>query len=278
MIRPNLRQFLAAALTLFAASTSANAQQHFHSGPAPMVAGPAMVHQPAYGPPIIDHYIGGNPDAWDESRPIERLMTDTAQQSWLRFEFLYYDFGDLGDQFIGAPVDGLVNGRLPNQIQGRDLTVPYSDNLNGGANIGDSLIPTTKGLDFNSIPGIRGTWGLQLDSAEMELSFFGFEEETSVSDFGSIAAARLAYERARTSGDPALATLPQIDPTLGASSSPTATTINLPGTRPWSPNYFVPLLTDGTVQDVASANALVFNDTHWCLVPAAKCGVRNSPS
>ena len=260
MIRPNLRQFLAAALTLFAASSAASAQQHFHGGPAPMVAGPAMVHQPAYGPPIVDHYVGGNPDAWDESRPIERLLTDTAQQSWLRFEFLYYDFGDLGDQFIGAPVSGLVNGPLPNQIQGRDVTVPYSDNLNGGANVGDSLIPSTKGLDFNSIPGMRGTWGLQLDSAEMELSFFGFQQETSLSDFGSIAAARLAYERGRTSGDPALATLPQLDPTLGAASSPTSTTINFPGIRPWSPNYFVPLLTDGTVQDVASANALVFND------------------
>jgi len=261
MIRPNLRRFLAAVVSLLAASSAANAQ-YFQSGPAPMAAGPApMAQQPAWCPPVVDHYIGGNPDAWDDSRPIERFLTETAQQSWLRFEFLYWDFGDLGDQFIGAPVGGLINGPLPSQVQGRDTTVAYSDNLNGGANIGDSLIPTTKGLDLNSIPGVRGTWGLALEGAEMELSFFGFEEESAVSDFGQIAAARLAYERARNSGNPALTSLPPIDPTLGAAQSPTSTSVALPGTRPWSPNYFIPLLTDGTVQDVSNANALVFNDT-----------------
>jgi hypothetical protein len=265
MTRPNLRQFLTAVLSLLAATSAARAQ-HFHGGPGPMPAEHVMYqsgvpHQPMYSSaPIVEHYIGGDPDAWNESRPIERFLSETAQQSWLRLEFMVWDYGDLGNDFIGAPVTGLVNGALPNQVQGRDITVPYSDNLNGGASIGDALIPTTNGMDLNSILGLRGTWGLHLDGAEMEWSFFGFEDVTTLSDFGSIAAARLAYERGRTSGDPALAALPQIDPTLGASASPTSNTVALPGTRPWSPNYFIPLLTDGAVQDVQSANALVFND------------------
>jgi hypothetical protein len=80
----------------------------------------------------------------------------------------------------------------------------------------------------------------------MELSFFGTGQKTAVRDFGDLAAPRIG----RSQLDPT------IDPELGLSQVPL-----LPGKMPFAPNYAVPLTTNGVVQDIAGANALVFNDT-----------------
>jgi len=243
MIRPNLRRFLTAAMSLFAVPCVANAQSYDGGAGYPAVCPP----QPSgYAAPMVGHYVSGNSDVWDDSRPIERFLTNAVQQSWIRMEFMYMDFGDLGNGFVGAPVSGLQNGPLSGQQQGRDVPVDYSDNLNGGTPVGATLIPTYSGLDLDNIPGVRGTWGLKLDGAEMELSFFGTGQQNAVSDFGSLADGRIA----RFGLDPT------IDPELGLSQTPL-----LPGKKPFAPNYAIPLSTNGVEQDFPGGNALVFNDT-----------------
>jgi hypothetical protein len=101
-------------------------------------------------------------------------------------------------------------------------------------------------MDQDSIRGVRGTWGLQLDGAEMELSFWGSEQKNALKDYGSIALGRIA----RFNIDPT------IDPELGLAQAG----LN-PGQQVFAPNYAIPLLTNGAVQDFAGANALLFNDT-----------------
>lgn len=243
MIRPNLRRFLTAAITLLAVPSVTNAQHYAGGAGYPAVCPPPHA---GYAAPTVDHYVSGSSDVWDESRPIERFLTNAVEQSWIRMEFLYMDFGDLGDGFVGASVSGLQSGPLSNQREGRDVPVDYSDNLNGGTPVGATLIPTYNGLDLDNIPGVRGTWGLKLDGAEMELSFFGTAQQNAVSDFGSLAEGRIArYALDNT-----------IDPELGLSQTPL-----LPGKKPFAPNYAIPLSTNGVEQDFLGANALVFNDT-----------------
>ncbi|HAP06522.1 MAG TPA: hypothetical protein DCR20_01750 [Planctomycetaceae bacterium] len=241
MIRPNLRRFLSAALALLAVPCVAHAQ-HAPAGPPQPV-----IYAPQYSStPQLQHEITGDYSLWDESRPIERFLSETVQQSWLRLEFMYMDFGDLGSGFVGAPVTGLNNGPLPGVSDGRNVPIDYNDNLTGGTPAGATLIPTYDGLNLDGVRGIRGTWGVALQDAEMELSFFGTGQKTAVRDFGDLAAPRIG----RSQLDPT------IDPELGLSQVPL-----LPGKMPFAPNYAVPLTTNGVVQDIAGANALVFNDT-----------------
>jgi len=241
MIRPNLRRFLSAALALLAAPGLALAQY------APAGPPQSTMYAPQCPPtPQLQHQITGDYSLWDESRPIERFFSETVQQSWLRLEFMYMDFGDLGSGFVGAPVTGLNNGPLPGVSDGRNVPVDYNDNLTGGTPAGATLIPTFDGLDLDGVQGIRGTWGVALQEGEMELSFFGTGQKTAVRDFGDLAAPRIG--RAQLD--------PTIDPELGLSQVPL-----LPGRMPFAPNYAVPLTTNGVVQDFAGANALVFNDT-----------------
>lgn len=231
MIRPNLYRFICLAVFVLFSSRQGSAQQ--------------MMMPVQYSAPQNNHYITGDHSLWDESRPIERFLTNAAQNSWLRLEMMYLDFGSNADGMVGAPVSGLQNNGL-GALSGRDIPVSYVDNLNGGLPVGDVLIPTLRGMDQEAIRGIRGTWGMQLDGADMELSFFGTEQKTMVADYGSIAGGRIA----RFNLDPT------IDPELGLAQSG----LN-PGQQVFAPNYAIPLLTDGLVQDFAGANALLFNDT-----------------
>lgn len=231
MIRPNLSRILTAALLLLAFSPCGFAQH----GALPM----------QYSAPQTNHYITGDYSLWDESRPFEKFLSNASQNSWLRVEMLYLDFGGAGNGMIGAPVSGLQDNGL-GALEGRDLPTSYVDNLNGGLPVGDVLIPTVRGMDQDSIRGVRGTWGLQLDGAEMELSFWGSEQKNALKDYGSIALGRIA----RFNIDPT------IDPELGLAQAG----LN-PGQQVFAPNYAIPLLTNGAVQDFAGANALLFNDT-----------------
>jgi hypothetical protein len=79
---------------------------------------------------------------------------------------------------VGAPVSGLqANSR--GQLEGYTVPVPLIDNLNGGTvDTGHACFPTPQCWELD-IPGVRGTWGLDLNGADMELSFFGMEQSSS---------------------------------------------------------------------------------------------------
>jgi hypothetical protein len=112
--------------------------------------------------------------------------------------------------------------------------VPLIDNLNGGTvNTGDALFPNATMLGTKDIPGARGTWGLDLNGADMEMSFFGMGQSSSSMVDDDISAARVFV---------GLATPPELGTSL-------------------FPNTAVPLLTDGNVSPVADVNALIFSES-----------------
>jgi hypothetical protein len=230
MIRPNLRSFAAAVACLTLAPVAASAQDGFYGGPGDPSA--HRLPRSSYQAPIQDHYIRGNTEVWDESRPIESFLGNVADRSWIRLEFLMWNNNGDHDH-IGAPVSGLqANSR--GELQGYTVPVPLIDNLNGGTvDTGDALFPNATMLGTKDIPGVRGTWGLDLNGADMEMSFFGMGQSSSSMVDDDISAARVFV---------GLTTPPEFGTSL-------------------FPNTAVPLLTDGNVAPVADVNALIFSES-----------------
>lgn len=230
MIRPNLRSFAAAVACLTLAPVAASAQEGAYGGP----GDPAAFRLPrsSYQAPIQDHYIGGNTELWDESRPIESFLGNVANRSWIRLEFLMWNNTE-GNDMVGAPVSGLqANSR--GELEGYTVPVPLLDNLNGGTvDTGHALFPNASTLGNLDIPGVRGTWGLDLNGADMEMSFFGTEQSSASSVDADISSARVFV---------GLQTAPEFGTSL-------------------FPNTAVPLLTDGNVSPVANVDALIFTES-----------------
>jgi hypothetical protein len=229
MIRPNLRRLVAAVACMTCGATAAYGQ-HATYGRHPFMP-PAACETP-----IVDHYVPRSQPHWDQNQPIEHFVSEVASRSWMRLEFLMWSYSKPGNRLIGAPVSGLQIGAQPDQIDG--MTVPFdvNDNLNGGASVGATLFPKANTLGGEDIPGIRGTLGVALNEAELELSFFGMEQSRSTYSLTGIADVR----------DRLAALDPTLDPTLGVV---------------FAPNYALPLLTDGVVQDATGFNSLIFNDS-----------------
>ena len=257
MNRPNLLSIAAAAVLLSIASSEALAQHSPQYGPSeysgsPQYGGPqycppeqqghpSLFHKPRnhYQAPVVDHYVEQAPGLWDENRPIEHFLHEVASRSWLRMEFMQWSFQGPDAGTIGAPVTGLQFVVPNNSIQGIDVPILVNDNLNAGNTAGFTLFAQSNGLDLIDTPGIRGTLGVAMSGGEMELSFFGFQQQSSVTAYNNIDGPRqiLADEILATTGV-------VLDPAIGS-------TIN--------PNYAIPLLTDGNVTNVAALNSLIFD-------------------
>ena len=114
MIRPNLRSFAAAVACLISSSSLVSAQDAIYSDrPAP--PGPGGRY------PIEDHFQRGNTQLWDESRPIERFVGKVASQSWLKLEFLMWNYHGGSHDQIGAPVLGLQTNSAGEVLDNRRL-------------------------------------------------------------------------------------------------------------------------------------------------------------
>ena len=136
-----------------------------------------------------------------------------------------------GDQdLIGANVSGLEQNTR-GEVQGVDTPIPLLDNLNGGTDIGEALFPFASALNNDDVAGIRGTWGLDLNGADMELSFFGLDQSRSDLSDNDISASRLRVGE---------------DAVFGTTNFP---------------NLAVPLLTDGTPGTTGDLNALIFTES-----------------
>lgn len=179
--------------------------------------------QSTYQAPVMDYHVGQKPKLWDPEAPIEKGLTALAQRSWLKFEYLHWNLDRPDARDIGAPVVGRLD---PQSI---------FDNLNGGISAGVGVTPSTNSLGLADTSGIRGTWGLDLANAEMELQFFGTEQNTSVLSFNNISAFR------------------DSDPNFSGNISE--------GTEA-RPNILTPLLTNGAPASADSANYLIFDDTY----------------
>lgn len=259
MNRPNLLSLAAAAVLLSIASSEALAQHTPQYGP-PESGGPPQYAGPQYCPPeqqghpslfqtprnqyqapVVDHYVEQAPGLWDENRPIEHFLHEVTSRSWMRLEFMQWSLQGPRGGTIGAPVSGLQFVVPNNSIEGIDVPILVNDNLNGGNTAGLTLFPQSNGLDLIDTPGIRGTLGVAMNGGDLELSFFGFQQQSSQTAFNNIDGPRqiLADEIIAQGGI-------SVDPAIGISTNP---------------NYAIPLLTNGTVTDVAGMNSLIFDQS-----------------
>lgn len=222
MLSPNLFRCLTVFLLATASSVTAIA------GPPGYWQAPGMhVPRSSYQAPIIDYYNGPHPKLWDDQQPVEHFLGELGKRSWMRFDYLHWTFARPGSASVGADVLNLTD----------PLTVV--DNLDNGALAGIGVIPDLGTLALDDVPGVRGTWGLDLKDAEFELEFFGTGESrdtfsvTGLSDFRPVT----------------------VDPVTGDTIPATAGTIA-------RPNVVIPLMTDGIVQEAATANYLIYDGSY----------------
>lgn len=205
MCRSNLFRCL---IVLSIATSGANAFAGHHPPgywQMPGVHVPKSYHQA----PIVDHYVGQKPQVWDPQQPIEKLLTDVTQRSWLRVDYLHWNLGRPGSLNIGAPV-----------LNETDPLVVF-DNITG-TSAGEAIIPNMGNMALDDSSGIRGTWGLDLANADFELEFFGTEQNHDGFAITNIAAGRDAgAERVGTSAKPNVVT-----PLLTSGSPQDAATAN----------------------------------------------------
>ncbi|MCA9083505.1 MAG: BBP7 family outer membrane beta-barrel protein [Planctomycetaceae bacterium] len=214
MCRPNLLRLLV--FIAFTLPTLPVAVGQMPGGCPPMPG--IHIPQSGYQAPIIDYYQGQHPDVWQGDQPIERFLTDLAIRSWARVEYLHYEFEGPKSFQLGAPV---LNAADP-------LTV--ADNLNGGLSTGVGVIPTLGPMSLKDISGVRGTWGLDLHNADLEVQVFGFGDNDSTFRMTNLQGFRLT-------GTEATGTVAR-------------------------PNVVLPLLSSGAPADAASANYLIFDESY----------------
>jgi hypothetical protein len=240
MIRSKLFRVMAGFGLFIAGGSSAVAQSGAYCPP----GHPPLIQLPQshYQPPLIDHQIQPHPKLWDDQQPIEHFLHEVASRSWLRLEYLNWTYRRPGDSIVGSDVSGLQlvipqpSGGSGFLREGTQTPVEINDNLNGGNSVGETLFPTMHTIGKQDVPGIRGTLGVALNGADLEMSFFGMEQTGD------------SFTQADISGPREIlnAQVPTIDPALGTL---------------FNPNYAIPLLTDGAVTDVTAVNALIFNDS-----------------
>jgi hypothetical protein len=115
---------------------------------------------------LITEDISGNKGFDYEDTPVDRFLTATAKATWIRVEYLQWDFEGPGDHLLGSPVAGVVDPSVPFQatIAGQPATVQ---------------VPTTRALNFRNVQGMRGTIGLPTNAGTFEANFFGFDRAKS---------------------------------------------------------------------------------------------------
>ena len=204
MLRPNLFRSIS---FLFVIATGVTAAQGIF---------PQMQSAQNCQAPIVDYYQGQRGAIWDSEQPIEQFVSNVAQRSWMRFDYLHWHLEGPPNEALGAPV---LNAPTP---------LVVFDNQTG-TTAGEGVIPSFADISLHNTPGVRGTWGIDLEGSNLELEFFGTEQKSDFLQFTNIAAGRTAGAE-----------------TVGTTASP---------------NVVIPLLTNGVPADASAANYLIFDSS-----------------
>lgn len=200
-----------------------------------------------YQAPILDYYSGQKPKLWDDQQPVEHFLGELSKRSWMRVEYLHWSFDGPHNVHVGAPVNDLTSPLI--------VTTALNNDPQAG-NYGVGQIPPLGALSLSDIPGVRGTWGLDLSNAEFELQVFGTGQADDSFAFTNIAGFRTQDPNAL----PNETTSTVVGPGVTVVTTTTLTDIPVTGTEA-SPNYVIPLLSNGSVADASGANYLVFDES-----------------
>jgi len=116
----------------------------------------------ACGSEIITRRIGrrGGPV---EPSPLESMLTTAVRNSWVRLEYLSWEFKEPANEILGAPILGVANPRAP---------FPVFDFANPPNQIGVATVPDLSEFKFRDNNGVRATWGTPLRFGTFEMSGF----------------------------------------------------------------------------------------------------------
>lgn len=119
---------------------------------------------PSYGAGpdgLITEGISGDRGFDYEDTPVDRFLTSAVKSTWIRGEYLQWEFDGPGDQLLGSPVAGVVDPSRPFQatVAGQPAT---------------AQVPTTSGLNFRNVQGFRGTIGLPTSAGTLEANYLVF--------------------------------------------------------------------------------------------------------
>lgn len=130
---------------------------------------------------LVTEQISGDKGLNYEDSPVDRFLMATAKSTWLRGEYLQWNFEGPGNQLLGSSVAGVVDPSKPFQatIAGQPATVQ---------------IPTTSALHFRNVQGFRGTAGLSTNAGSLEANYFVFNRAQSSQFLGVLPAPVLAPE------------------------------------------------------------------------------------
>lgn len=146
-------------------------------------AGPGMM-QPQYGAGpdgLITEQISGDRGGDYEDSPFDRFLIAATKSMWIRTEYMHWNFDGPGSKLLGSPVAGVVDPSRPFQatIAGQPATVQ---------------IPTTSGIEFRNVQGVRAMWGLDTTAGSLEASYHYFSQAESNLFLGVAPAPVLAPE------------------------------------------------------------------------------------
>lgn len=124
---------------------------------------------------LITEQISGDRGFHYEDTPFDRFLTAAAKSTWIRVEYLQWNFDKPGGALLGSSVAGVVDPSRPFQvtIAGQPAT---------------AQVPTTRNLKFQDVQGIRGSIGLPTSAGTFEANYFAFGSSKS-SEFLAVAPA-----------------------------------------------------------------------------------------
>ncbi len=108
--------------------------------------------------------------------PLDRLFRQAARQSWLQFDYVQWNIGQIPDDLLGAQVPGVDRPDLGFVINDTTTGAPPLDPTNTEQT---SYVPRLGEIDQNNMPGLRLTYGLETNFGTFESNVFWILPDTS---------------------------------------------------------------------------------------------------
>jgi hypothetical protein len=107
--------------------------------------------------------------------PLDRLFRQAAKQSWVQFDYVQWNIGQIPDDLVGAQVPGVDRPDLGFVINDTTTGAPPLDPTNTEQT---SYVPRLGEIDSNNLPGVKLTYGLNTNYGTFEANVFWILQKT----------------------------------------------------------------------------------------------------
>lgn len=148
-------------------------QQGYYSAPSVDTGYAAPLDAAAYATLVPDRRVSG----FEGTPPLRSVFRDHFGGSWIRLDYWDARIGHAGGRHIGTTIGDLNGNLLKNPSQPFDVPVLPMIGVPAVTTI-PGVAPTSDGVDWDNIGGIKGTFGIPIDSrSHFEATFRGLEEQ-----------------------------------------------------------------------------------------------------